>query len=131
MSKKNEFVEALKTSKKAAEELPGFDVLRDFCRGVKDYVGETIECDAVPSQHVNYGQEYKVIITYYPSSYSSTLLRAYLNPQGKPYLDLYDKQGAQQCQDVDEFRQRLLAFLSVPGIADMLEEFKRDTSKTR
>ena len=131
MSKKNDFIEALKTSKKAAAELPGFDVLREFCRGIKEFVGETIECDAVPSQVVKYGQEYKVIITYYPSSYSSTLLRAYLNAEGTPYLDVYDKQGPQRCQDVADFKQKLLNFLSVPGIADMLDEFKRDTSKAR
>jgi len=131
MSKKNEFLEALKASKKASEELPGLDVLRTFCKGIKEYVGDTVECDALPAQPVDYGQEYRVMITYFPSSYSHTLLRAYLNRQGRPYLDVYDKKGPQQCKDVEDFRKKLVGFLSVPGIADMLEEFKRDTDTTR
>lgn len=131
MSKKtNEFLEAIKASKKASEELPGLDVLRSFCKGIKDYVGDTIECDALPSQQGDYGQEFKVIITYYPSSYSSTILRAYLNMQGKPYLDVYGKNGLQPCQNVEDFRQRLVKFLTVPGVADMLDEFKRDKRDT-
>ena len=107
------------------------DVLREFCGAIKKYVGESVDCDAVPANVVTYGQEYKVIITYYPSSYSSTLLRAYSNKAGKPYLDVYDRKGPMPCKDVNELRHKLREFLTGPGVADMLETFRRDSDTRR
>ena len=125
---KADFLEALKKSKDDSKDLPGMDVLREFCGAIKQFVGESIECEAVPANVVNHGQEYKVIITYYPSSYSSTLLRAYLNKEGKPFLDLYDQKGPKPCKDVNEFQQRLRDFLIGPGVAEMLQAFRRDSA---
>jgi hypothetical protein len=124
---KNDFLQALKKSKDDSKDLPGLNVLQEFCDAIKQFVGESIACDAVPANSVNYGQEYKVIITYYPSSYSSTLLRAYLNKQGKPYLDVYDQKGPRACKDVQDLRQKLREFLTGPGVAEMLQRFRRDS----
>lgn len=120
----NVFADALKTGAPRSADLPGLDLLVQFCQGVETFVGSSIDCGAFPSRQTNYGQEYKVILTYHPSSYSSTLLRAYLNVQGEPHIDTYDGQSVRPCVTVDGLRTELLTFLSLASTRDLLLAFK-------
>ena len=120
----NVFADALRTGAPRPADLPGLDLLVQFCQGVKSFVGPSIDCDGFPSRQANYGQEYKVILTYHPSSYSSTLLRVYLNLQGEPHIDTYDGQGVRACNTVEGLRAELLTFLSLASTRDMLLAFK-------
>jgi hypothetical protein len=123
----SDFLAVLKRNQAQTKALPGLDILREFCSAVKQFVGGPVDCEPVPSgTDVMFGQEYKVVISYYPANYSGNLLRAYLNQQGAPYLDVYDKRGPQPCGDLNGLRTQLSNFLSVPGVADMLESFRRD-----
>src|SRR5256885_1919751 len=105
MTQTNPFFEALMRARRDAENvLPGMVEITQFCAAIKQYIGGGhVECSPVPGMLSNtYGQEYKVILTFVPSSYTQTLVRAYLNLKGKPYLDVLDGNGPRKCKDVAE-----------------------------
>jgi hypothetical protein len=109
----------------------GMVELKKFCGAITEYIGGLVECSPVPGISGAYGQEYKVILTFLPSAYSQTLVRAYLNEKGKPYLDVSDKKGPQKCKDVADFARRLNEYLKVPTVLATLDTFRREVEARR
>jgi hypothetical protein len=127
----NPFFQDLITRREDISRLPGLEILHQFCDGIKQFVNGPIDCVPVPGHSVNYGQEYKVILSYYPAASSQTLIRAYLNMAGTPYLDLYDGNGPTPCDSVEDMRDRLRQFLQSSGVAGMLERYRGDAESRR
>ena len=127
----DDFIAALQESQAGSKDLPGLDVLKDFCAAIKRFVGGPVDCEPIPSHTVNLGQEYKVILTYYPAGYSLALVRAYLNAEGRPHLDVYDGRGPQSCGDVAGLGTRLRDFLAAPGVADMVRRVRQHAEARR
>src|SRR5437660_1249861 len=114
MTKTNPYLDTLlRAHQNPQPELPGMAELTQFCSAIAQYIGGLVECTPVPGALSNRGQEYKVILTFVPSSYSQTLVRAYLNDQAKPYLDVSDGKGPQKCRDVADLARRLQEYLTV------------------
>lgn len=132
MAQDNPFLETLRRARdNPPPELPGMAELKQFCAAIEAYIGGSAECSPVPGVSGAYGQEYKVILTFFPSSYSQTLVRAYLNPKGKPYLDVLGKKGPQKCESVGELARRLNDFLTVPTVLATLDLFRREVATRR
>ena len=119
------FTTALKRGQHRRQPLPGMAVLEEFCKAVGKFVGTTINCSVLPtSTVVNHGQEFKVFVTYHPTSYTTVLVRAYLKDGEQPFLDTYDGQGPQPCGDEQGLRQRLVEFLELQSVQDTLDAFR-------
>ena len=135
MTKTNPYFDALMRARRDAENvLPGMEELTQFCAAIKQYIGGGghVECSPVPGMlSSTYGQEYKVILTFVPSAYTQTLVRAYLNLKGKPHLDVLDGKGPRKCKDVTELAQKLKAYLAVPTVVATLDTFRRDAEARR
>jgi hypothetical protein len=131
MSQANPFLEALKQARRDAETpLQGMSDLKQFSAAIEQFIGsDYARCSAVPGGNATvYGQEYKVILTFLPSAYTQTLLRAYLKSDAAPSLDVQDGKGPQKCKDIAEFKRRLQDFLKVKTVLATLETFRREAT---
>jgi hypothetical protein len=105
--------------------LQGLAELKQFCAGITQYVGGHVECSPVPGITTNYGLEFKVILTFIPSAYSKTLLRAYLRADAPPFIDVGDQQGPQPCNGLQDFAQRLTNYLRVQTVLETLDTYRK------
>ena len=73
--------------------------------------------------NVEYGQEYRVIISASTRSYEETLLRAYVPLAGKPLRVFSGGNTMQECADEVELKATLKEFLQAEPVRTLIQQF--------
>ena len=110
-----------------------FRTLREFCEGIRQYIGEPVDCEMIPgSNDSEYGMEIKVVLSFHPIGLFQTLVRGYVPGDAKSlYLDLMDKQGPVGVKSEDDLRAKLTSYLKVPTVLETLDSLRRRSEVIR
>ncbi len=118
----NEFVDVLRNPMPDNTQ-PAVNILREVSEAIEIATDHTVRSWLEKGfPNVEYGQEYRVIISSSARSYEETLLRAYVPLSGKPICVFPGGNNMQECADEVELKATLKEFLQAEPVRTLIQQ---------
>jgi hypothetical protein len=122
------FLEILENNTVKDNTSAALDILEEFCKAIRDYTGQRLECWLSQGFLVNMGQEWRVMVKPVSRDFEQILLRAYVPLNGFPaWLDIYDEEPI-RCVDDASLRENLAGFLRQDTIIETILFLKKQAA---
>ena len=119
----NEFVDVLRNPIPDNTQ-PAVSILREMSEAIEIATDHKVRSWLEKGfPNVEYGQEYRVIISASTRSYEETLLRAYVPLAGKPLRVFPGGNTMQECADEGELKATLKEFLQAEPVRTLIQQF--------
>jgi len=118
----NEFVEVLRIPMPDNTQ-PAVSILREVSEAIEIATDHKVRSWIEKGfPNVEYGQEYRVIISSSARSYEETLLRAYVPLSGQPIRVFFGGNNMQECADDVELKTTLKEFLQAEHVRTLIQQ---------